>query len=411
MVVAGRSEAAPSRYGVLLTQGTFYTTGLQLSSVSAVLPFLCGQQGIYWAAGLLYPAYSTGTIVGNALSPMVLHRSRHLRHLVLAGTAAALALLIVCNAVVARADFLIAAVFLVTSWGTGVTAAVSKVAVSDIVSSTLSDLRRGDLLLTQGAVGALVAIASTLIIAPLLAGRDPVAGHVDLLWLGAAGMALAALTALFVGPVECRTGPTARRMREIYRQGISIARTHRWFRQYAVSQLLFVPIGLGTTFYSLHASEQHGDETGSLHVLVVFTSLGLLTGSVVWRIVYRRYGARGMLVGSAMLGSTAAVLCLLAEAAGVWAQLWVHGVVFLLATVANQAIFTAAIAWINVYSVDHHRATLIAFGSLLVAVESILLGAVLGALAEHASAIWPVAVVLALNLIAGRAALFAPTRP
>ena len=410
MAIKGESAAPPSRYAVLLTQGSFYNTGLQLSSVSAVLPFICGQQGIYWAAGLLYPAYSIGTIIGNAASPWVIGRFRHLRHLVLAGTAATLAVLIVCNAVVARADLLIAGVFLMTSWGTGVTAAISKVAVSDIISSKLADIRRGDLLLTQGAIGALVAITSTLVVAPLLAGRDPVAGHVDLLWLGATGMALAAIAAVFVGPVEGGTARTMRRMRDIYRHGMSVARTHSWFRQYAVSQLLFVPISLSTTFYSLHASEQHGDEIASLHVLVVFTSLGLLTGSVLWRIVYRRQGSRGMLVGSASLGCTAALLCILAEASGMWSQLWVHGVVFLLATVANQAIFTAAIAWINVYAVDHHRATLIAFGSLLVAIESILLGAVLGALAQHTAAIWPVVVVLLLNLVAGRAALFAPAR-
>ena len=130
----------------------------------------------------------------------------------------------------------------------------------------------------------------------------------------------------------------------------------------------------------------------------------------MWRIVYRRHGARGMLLGSAMLASSAAVTCIIAEACGAWSRVWVHGVVFLLATVANQAIFTAAVAWINVFAAAEHRATLIAFGSLLVAVESIVLGAVLGALAQSASAIWPIAVVLVLNLIAGRAALYAPAR-
>jgi hypothetical protein len=38
------------RFGILLTQGTFYTTGLQLSNVSVVLPFIVAEQGIFWAA-------------------------------------------------------------------------------------------------------------------------------------------------------------------------------------------------------------------------------------------------------------------------------------------------------------------------------------------------------------------------
>lgn len=410
-VAASGGGAKANPYRVLLAQGTFYTASLQVSSVSAVLPFICGQQGLLWAAGLLYPAYSTGTIIGNALAPAVIHWSRHLRHFVLAGSATLLAVLIGSNAVVAQTGVLMAAVFLVTSCATGITNAVSKVAASDIVSSRISDVRRGDLLLSQGAVGALIAIAATLLVAPLLAGRDPVAGHVDLLWLGSAGMAVAAIFAVFVGPNEYKTDEfPARKIRHIYRQGLVVARSHQWYRRYTLSQLSFVPISLGTTFYSLHASELHADESGSLHVLVAFTSLGLVVGSALWRIVYRRYGARGMLLGSASLGSTAALICLVAGVEGMWSEVWVHGVVFLLATVSNQAIFTAALAWMNAYAPDHHRAILLGFGSLLVAVGSVLLGAVLGVLAENASTIWPVSIMLALNLIAARAAFFAPAR-
>jgi hypothetical protein len=82
----------------------------------------------------------------------------------------------------------------------------------------------------------------------------------------------------------------------------------------------------------------------------------------------------------------------------------------LLATVANQAILAASISWINVYAADHHRATLIGFVAVLVAAETALLGAILGGIAQKASAIWPVAIVLLLNLAAAVAALRAPTR-
>jgi uncharacterized membrane protein YfcA len=86
-------------------------------------------------------------------------------------------------------------------------------------------------------------------------------------------------------------------------------------------------------------------------------------------------------------------------------------VVILLATVANQAIFTAAISWVNVYAADHHRATLLAFGAILVAVETSLLGAILGTIAQNTSAVWPVTIVLLLNLVAALVASRAPTRP
>src|SRR5215208_3555617 len=143
MAAAIQAEVSASRYGILLAQGTFYTAGWQLANVSAVLPFICAQQGIYWAAGLLYPAYSIGTVIGNAISPFILERSRHLRHLVVTAATAAVAALIVCNAIAAQTEILVAGVFLVTSWAAGAANAISKVAISDVLSSKLPELRRG----------------------------------------------------------------------------------------------------------------------------------------------------------------------------------------------------------------------------------------------------------------------------
>jgi hypothetical protein len=410
MAAASEVHVHAGRYGILLTQGTFYTTGLQLSNVAVVLSFICAEQGIFWAAGLLYPAYSLGAIFGNSMSPHVLERSRHHKHLVISATSLTMATLVLCNAIVAVTGVGIAAVFLTTSLAIGVANGLSKVAFSDVVSSKLTEIRRGDLLLNQGAAGSVVAIASTLMLVPLIDRQDRYTGHVDLLWLGAAGLAAAGITAVFVGPVHPRSARAVRRLRDTYRDGLDVARTHHWFRRYIATQLTFVPIGLGSTFYTLHAAQQHGNVPGSLHVLVIAASVGLIVGAFLWRIVYRsRFGVRGMLV-SALLGSSAAGICISAEAFDVWSQVWVHGVVIFLATVANQAILTAAISWVNVYAAEHHRATLLAFGAVLVAVETSLLGAILGAIAQNTSAVWPVTIVLLLNLVAAVVAARAPTR-
>jgi MFS family permease len=411
MAAASEVHVHAGRYGILLTQGTFYTTGLQLSNVAVVLPFICAEQGTFWAAGLLYPAYSVGAVFGNSMSPHVLERSRHHKHLVISATSLTMATLVLCNAIAAATGIGIAAVFLTTSLAIGVANGMSKVAFSDVVSTKLTEIRRGDLLLNQGAAGAVVAIACTLMLVPVIDRQDPVTSHVELLWLGAAALAAAGITAAFVGPVHPRSARTVRRLRDTYRDGFVVAQTHHWFRRYVATQLTFVPIGLGSTFYSLHAAEQHGNKPGSLHILVIATSVGLITGALLWRIVYRsRFGARGMLIVSALLGSSAAAICISAQAFDAWSQVWVHGVVILFATVANQAILTAAISWVNVYAADHHRATLLAFGAILVAVETSLLGAILGALAQRTSAIWPVTILLLLNLVAVVMAAHAPTR-
>ena len=399
------------RYRILLTQSTFYTTGTQLSNVSVVLPYICAQQGIFWAAGLMYPAYSFGTIIGNSMSPYVLERSRHLKHLVLAVTALAMAALVVCNAVVADLGVGIATVFLATSTAIGIANGLSKVAFSDVVSIKLCEIHRSDLVLIQAAAGAMLAVASTLLLVPMLDRNNPVSDHANLLWLGAGALSVAAIAAVMVGPVHAQAPHKPRRIRDVYREGIAIARTHRWFRGYAVTQLAFVPISLGATFYSLHSATKHGDQPGSLHVLVIAVGLGMVIGSQLWRKVHRsRSGVRGMLVLSAAVGCAAAGICITAQFLNDWTGLWAHGVVILLATVANQAILAASISWINLHTEDQHRATLLSLTAVLVAVESALVGVVLGVIAQQVNAIWPVAILLALNVFAVASSLRAPAR-
>lgn len=411
MATVGEFGAHADRYGVLLTQGTFYTTGMQLANIAVVLPFICAQHGNLWAAALLFPAYSIGAILGNSVSPFVLERSRHLRHLVLAATSLVMAGLLTINGIAAVRGAGISQIFLTTSVALGIASGLSRIAFSDVLSSKLDEIRRGDLILNQSAAGALVAIVSAVMLLPILERRDPLSSHVDLLWLGTVGLVAAGIAGVFVGPIHSHSARAVRRLREVYQDGIAIARSHDWFRRYVAVQLLFVPISLGSTFYSLHTSEDHADDAGTLHILVIATSTGLIVGAILWSFVHRsRFAARGLLVASALVSATAAVICIVGEAIDAWSEPWVHGLVILLATVANQAILTAGITWINIFATERQRATLMGFSAVVVAVATAGFGAVLGGIAQTASAIWPVVIVLLLNLVALPAALRAPMR-
>ncbi|MCT9149658.1 MFS transporter, partial [Mycobacterium tuberculosis] len=84
-----RQVSAPRNlFGRLVAQGGFYTAGLQLGSGAVVLPVICAHQGLTWAAGLLYPAFCIGAILGNSLSPLILQRAGQLRHLLMAAISA-----------------------------------------------------------------------------------------------------------------------------------------------------------------------------------------------------------------------------------------------------------------------------------------------------------------------------------
>jgi MFS family permease len=400
-----------SRYHVLLAFGASYSVGAQLASVSVVLPFLLAQKGIFWAAGLLYPTFSIGFIAGNALSPLVVERSRRHQNVVIATAAATIAVLTSCIAVADLRDALVAPVFLLASLVIGCAMGMANNAYAEIISRMLDRRRRNHLLLNQEAVGAVLTVAATLLILPLVSGRDPVETRIDVLWLGAAAMAAACAAATIVGPTTSGALRPPTRFVDDYREGVTVVRTRSWYRLFLATQIVFVPISLSMTFFSLRAAMAHADKAGSLHVLVISSAAGLLAGSFLWRRVFSRCGVRGMLVMSGTISSAAALVCLANEVIPDREQLWVHSVVFFLATLANAAIGAATVSWISAFATEDRRAMLISFAAALAAVVSAVLGAVLGTIAQATVAPWPVMIVLALAVLATTVAIRAPDRP
>jgi hypothetical protein len=112
-----------------------------------------------------------------------------------------------------------------------------------------------------------------------------------------------------------------------------------------------------------------------------------------------------------MISSAAAIVCLANEVIPDREQLWVHGVVFFLATLANAAIGAATVSWISAFATEDRRAMLISLAAALAAVVSAVLGAVLGTIAQATVAPWPVVIVLALAVLATTVAIRAPDRP
>jgi hypothetical protein len=275
----------------------------------------------------------------------------------------------------------------------------------------LPETRRCQLILGQGAIGAVVVITATLLVLPLLSHFGINSGRATVLWVGALGMLAAAAAALHVGPVQ-KTPVTFRpaRLSQMFRQGYAVTRSQLWFRQYVIIQLLFVPVSLGATFYSLHAANQQA-EPHRVELLVMFSSLGMLIGCFLWRLVYRAFGVRGMLVVSSLLSVTASLLCLHTHVIGLWHHPLVHGIVLLLAVMADQAIYAAAVSWIGRFAAEHERAMLMGFGAALIALVTSCLGVAFGAIAADVTAVWPVAIVLLLNFGALAAATRAPGKP
>jgi MFS family permease len=222
---------------------------------------------------------------------------------------------------------------------------------------------------------------------------------------------VACVAATIVGPTTSGALRPPTRLVDDYREGITVVRTRSWYRLFLATQIVFVPISLSMTFFSLRAAMAHADKAGSLHVLVISSAAGLLAGSFLWRRVFSRRGVRGMLVTSGTISSAAALVCLANEVVPDQELLWVHSVVFFLATLANAAIGAATVSWISAFAVEERRAVLISFAAALAAVVSTVLGAVLGTIAQASVAAWPVVIVLVLAVVATTVAVRAPDRP
>ena len=387
-------RAARVCFGRLITHGTFYNAGMLLSNVSVVLPFICAGHGMAWIAALLYPSYCVGTAAGNVMAPYILDCTRR-RHLVVAGAVLVMATLVVLTAAVSMTGGDLTVTLLVTSVATGIASGVTNVAFTDVASSALSDRQRGDLLLSQGATGSVLATGIAVLVVPVLA-HDSFQKGVDLLLFGAVGLAIAGVAALFIEPGRCGAASGRPSLWTTLRDGVRLARAQVWFRRYAMTQLVFVPVALGASFYSLRAAQTHD----SLTVVVVVSSVALVVGSRVWRVVYRSHGVRGLLTGSSLLSTAAAAGCLAAESLGMWSSGWVLAIVFVTATVAGQAVYTASISWVGNLADPRDRPTLISVGAALTALATCIAGAVLGQIALVYADRWPVVVMLALSAAA-----------
>jgi hypothetical protein len=402
-------SARRGQHGRLLAQGTFYSSALQVSDVAAVLSLVCVGFGSLWIAGLLYPVFTIGLIAGNAAAPFILGRSRHLKHLVFAGGTTAMAVLIACAAISAKNMWFIDAVFLIISAGLGIGKGISDGAHAELVSAQLPHQRRSELILSEGATSALIVVTTTLVVVPTLSAGNPSNGQLTVLWLGAAFMIVAAAASLISGPVRAHADAPIPGLRETFRLGLRVIRSERWFGRYVLTQLLFVPLGLGTMFYSLHAADRNGDTKATLIVVVVCTGAGMLVGSYLWRGIYRAGGVRGMLVTSSLMAVAAAKFCIFAHVLGIWPQTWACGLVFVIAVVSNQAVWASAIAWLGMFAPERDRPMLMGFGLLVVTPATSILGVLLGGIAPNVAAIWPVTIVLSLNAIAILAAVCAPS--
>jgi hypothetical protein len=393
-------------YSVLLSQGTLYTVAVQLTTVTAVIPFISAELGAPdVVVALLVPTYTIGALFGNVFIAQILRWHASIVGLLL-GNVALQAVLIIANAV--DIEFLPENVFayplLLTSALIGVLSGCSRVIVSLSTSALLPPQRQSNLLIRQAGYGAVLVALVSAYSAGFLSDNSPGIDDVELLWVGAAAMAVSALLCLGLRPERDVMPTEPMRMGDALVAGFRRLRSARWLRRYLVTQVAFTSITLGSMFYGIYASESLGPDNGALDSILVFVGLGLLAGIGIWFYVRKRFDVRGMLVCSALIGACAAALSLALMAFRLLSMVWTFGLAMMLTAIASQAVFPASHDWIEREVTDDERVAVLGFTQVVASVAAIGIAFAFGLVARHGRALWPLAIMLALNAIAAVAA-------
>ncbi|MEZ0357500.1 MFS transporter [Mycobacterium sp. SA01] len=396
-------------YLALLTQGTFFKVGVQVSSISAVIPYIADQLGSPGVVvALLAPAFTVGTMLGTVLGPKVLRLTDSVTGL-LVGVALAQAALtaLVALDIALAPPWLFAYPLLLVCLLIGIVTGSSQVVSPMAMSALLSAQQRGDVMLKQAGYSGALVVLITAFTAGRLLPDFPRWHDADLLWISVAAMVVGALccATLRTPGVQLAKGPA--RMVDTLRQGRSQLRANRWLRRFLTTNLVFTPVILTPTFYAIYAAELLGS---SLNVdqFLVFVGVGLLIGIPLWRVVRRKFGARGVYLCSALISMAAAALCIAAQQWHIVPGLWAFGPAMLLSAVANQALLPAAYDWIFDHADSADAAVLISCTHIVISLGMIVAGFTLGLIAEGAPAIWPLVTMLVLTVAAAFSAVQAP---
>jgi MFS family permease len=161
-------------------------------------------------------------------------------------------------------------------------------------------------------------------------------------------------------------------------------------------------------FYGIYAAESLGPDNGDLDIILIFAGFGLLAGIPIWTCVRKFFGVRGMYICGASISAIAAALCISSQMFRVLPALWTFGLAMLLALVANQAIYPASQEWILRRTPANLRVVILSYSQIVFNVGLLVPAFALGLIAGQGPAIWPLALMLSLNVTAIVAAAQVP---
>jgi len=367
-----------------------------LTAAAVVLPFIClAFGGSAFAAALIFPTYTAANLLGVVVAPRVLGLRSVTRSLALI-----LASIATMFAITAVGILLVSPVWLNALWVVaavlGLLTGIASIAVVEVMSGALASSEKATLSVVQSTGGAVLTLAITVVLGTFFLdpnGRD---AHIALLWIGVTAMIVAALSLLRIRPTG--SGPATRNNPV----GILAAlrarpdRKNPWVREFLTTQVLFLSIALGTSFYSVHGATLHGQKSEALHYIVAVTAIGSLLFTALWTLSRHKATIRGLLLTAAALGVCAAVAALIADYNGAQALPILSGVVIVFAAAGGAATSSTRSTWMYLNLGNDDDTAVIIFCQIVLGVTATGVGLVFSMLARL-DAVAPAWVMLILS--------------
>lgn len=355
----------------------------ELSSARLVLPWLMGIIGApVWMVGLLVPIREAGALLPQLFVAgfIRLRPQRKWAWVVGAVTQALAAFTLALLALTGSGSLggiLVLGALILLALARG----LSSIATKDVLGKTIAKRRRGTLMGWSGSVAG----AATLVAGGVLMWFGDSPGNVALaVLLSGAGLGwlLNAVCAARIKeiPGAIEGGENAW---DSIKLGFSLMRTDRVFLHFNLSRALLLSSALALPYLALLGQQQSGTELGGLGLLVVVSGIAAMIASPVWG--KRADQSSRQVMRDAAIGT---VMCCLLGASlnwlpGEWTHsVWPYAVIYALLVIVHHGVRLGRKTYLVDMASQDNRALYVALSNTLTGVLMLIVGGVIGAIAQ-----------------------------
>lgn len=355
----------------------------ELSSARLVLPWLMGIIGApVWMVGFLVPIRESGALLPQIFVAGFIRLKPQRKWVWVTGAClqAIAALLLACLALWGSGSLgggLVLLVLVMLSLARG----LSSIATKDVMGKTIAKRRRGTLMGWSGSIagGATLAAGAVLMLLDDSRGSLTLAA---LLGIAALGWAINGLCAARIEetPGAVEGGENAW---DSIKLGLSLLKEDRTFLHFNLSRSLLLSSALALPYLALLGQQQSGTELSGLGLLVVVSGVAAMVASPVWG-KRADQSSRGVMRDAAV----GTALCCLMGAGVTWLpagaseQIWPYAAVYALLVIVHHGVRLGRKTYLVDMASQDNRALYVALSNTLTGVLMLVVGGVIGLLAQ-----------------------------